>query len=432
MKPYWPRTLQLLPAHLHGRDGYVEDLLTLRTGRRAVHAYGIVDLAVDETAGARGEIALRRLEAIFPSGLVVRVDPEAPLRRSLPEGSTGASASCDVYVGVPRAVLRGPNVSAEGGPARSTRYLAAAPKDASDLPSMRAKPEILFEGESFEGYEVLRLGRAHYVGKSVRFEREAIPTVLRLRASNVLEEGLRALVQTFEARRRELVHYRASHPLHLGSVVAADLPELQLSVILQRYLPLFGDLAARRSAHPHELYEVLVAVHGALMVFAPSADIPPAYDHDEQGRVFPWLFERIARLVDEAARDRTTVLPFKRISETTFRLSFERGALVGKRPLLVLTGGDEEFLRERVPSLLKMASPTAITPLVGSAVRGVAVAVEFEPPAVVPRTRGSVAYRIDVRDPLWLDIEDRTQIELHLIGAPAALEAFLYGVERVV
>jgi predicted component of type VI protein secretion system len=60
------------------------------------------------------------------------------------------------------------------------------------------------------------------------------------------------------------------------------------------------------------------------------------------------------------------------------------------------------------------------------------VAVEFEPPPAVPRRRGAVAYRIDVRDPLWLDIEDRMQIQLHLSGAPASLEAVLYCVERLV
>ena len=430
MKPHWPRTLQLLPAHLHARDGYVEELLTLRTGRRVPHAYGILDLAFDEAAGTKGEIALRRLEAILPSGLVVSVGPEAPLRRSIPESTSGATY--DVYVGVPKAVLRGPNVSEEGGPARSTRYVAAARKGATDLPWMRAKPELLFEGESLEGFEVLRLGRARCLGQSVRFERDALPTVLRVRASTALHDGLRTLVQAFEGRRRELVRYRAEHPLSLGAVVAADVPGLQLSVILQRYLPLLADLAARRSAHPHELYETLVAIHGALLAFAAAPEIAPAYEHDAQGAVFPWLFERIARLVDEAARDGTTILPFQRVNETTFRLAFERGALVGKRVLLVLTGGDEEFLRERVPSLLKMASPTALAARLDSAVRGVAIAVEFEPPPVIPRSRGAVAYRIDVRDPLWLDVEDRMQVQINLVGAPPSLEAFLYGVERVV
>ena len=430
MKPYWPRTLQLHPAHLQTRDGYLEELLTLRTGRCVPSAYGIVDLELDEAAGTKGEVVVRRLGAILRSGLVVEVGPEDSLRRAFPAGS--GSAACDVYVGVPRPVLRGPNVSRKADPARSTRYLAAD-EDHQGLPWMHAKPEILFGDEPREGFEVLRLGRAQaFGGKSVRFERDALPTMLRLRGSMVLEQGLRQLLSGFEVRLREFVRYRVDHPLALGSVVAEDLPGLQLWVILQRYLPLLADLAARRAAHPHELYEVLVAVHGALQIFADAIEIPPVYAHEDQGQVFPWLFQRIGKLVDEAARSQTTILPFQRTDQTTFRLTFDRTALVGKRPLLVLSGAEDEFLRERVPNLLKMASPTAIAPLLGSAVRGVSVAVEFEPPPVVPRRRGALAYRIDVRDRLWLDIEDRMQIQLSLLGAPASLEAFLYCVERLV
>jgi type VI secretion system protein ImpJ len=431
MKPYWPRTLQLLPAHLDARDGYVEDLLALRARRCAADAYGILDLAFDEMAGARGEIVVQRLEAILPSGLVVRVDAQGPLRRPVPDAPAGACVSRDVYLAVPRAILRGPNVSPEGGHGRSTRYVATAAKDAFDLAWLRAKPEILFQEEIHEGLEWLRLGRARSFGRSVRFERDAVPTVLRVRASSALEEGLRRLVLAFETRRRELARYRVDHPLNLGAVVAAELPGLQLSVILQRWLPLLKDVAVRRSAHPRELYEILVAVHGALAASG-TAEIAPTYAHDEPGGVFPWLFERIDRLLEEAAREGTTALPFQRVNETTFRLSFERGDLVGKRPLLVLSGGDEGFLRERVPSLLKMASPSAMAPLLDRAVRGVAVAVEFEPPPAIPRRSGAVAYRIDVRDPLWMDIEDRMQIQLNLLGAPPALEAVLYGVERVI
>jgi predicted component of type VI protein secretion system len=120
------------------------------------------------------------------------------------------------------------------------------------------------------------------------------------------------------------------------------------------------------------------------------------------------------------------------VDESRFRLPFDRTQLAGTRPLLVLRGADEVFLREKVPALLKMASPTAIKPLLNSAVRGVAVAVEFEPPEVVPRQEGVVAYRIDTRDKLWQDIEDRQHVELQLVGAPKSLEAFLYSIERLV
>ena len=48
MKPFWPRTLHLRAAHLHARDAYVEDLLAQGVARRALDAYGIADLELDE------------------------------------------------------------------------------------------------------------------------------------------------------------------------------------------------------------------------------------------------------------------------------------------------------------------------------------------------------------------------------------------------
>jgi type VI secretion system protein ImpJ len=296
---------------------------------------------------------------------------------------------------------------------------------------MRANPEILLEGESQDGFEVLRLGRVRCFGQSLRFDKGVLPTALRIAASAPLRGGLRDLVRACERRRDELVRKRAEFPLRLGAIVPGELPALQLSVILQRYLPGLADVVARRSAHPHALYRTLVAMHGALGTFG-GPEIAPAYEHADQGRAFPWLFERIVRLVNEAARDGTMVLPFQRVGEASFRLSFQRADLAGKRLMLVLRGGDEGFLRDRVPALLKMASPVGIQPLLHSALRGVAVAVEFEPPPAIPRREGLVAYRIDVRDWHWLDIEDRQQIELQLVGAPPSLEALLYGIERAV
>ncbi|MGH7294283.1 MAG: type VI secretion system baseplate subunit TssK, partial [Polyangiaceae bacterium] len=394
--------------------------------RHFQHGYGIALLEL--APGSQGDLVVQHLEAVFPSGAVARVETGAPLRRIV---ATKGDASVDVYVGLPQAILRGPNVSLQGGPARSTRFVAPAHKDSTDLPAMHARAEILFEGERLEGFELLRLGRVRCFGKSVRIEPDVLPTALCVRGSRGLHEGLRALIGACESRCAELARYRADHPLRLGAVATSELPGLELAVILHQHLPRLADIAARRVAHPHELYGRLVTLHGALSAFG-TPEIAPPYDHHDQGPAFRWLFERITHLVSVAARDRTTILQFGRVDASRFRLPFDRGDLAGKRPLLVLRGAEEEFLRDRVPSLLKMASPAAIKPLLNSAIRGVAVAVEFEPPEVVPRQEGVVAYRIDTRDKLWQDIEDRQFIELQLLGAPSSLEAFLYGIERVV
>jgi type VI secretion system ImpJ/VasE family protein len=430
MKPFWPRTLQLFPVHLQARDAYIESLLGRRVDRAASDGYGLIDLAFDEAALARGDFVVPRLEAVFPSGLVAYADAESPLQCNASAALAGTSAPVRVYVGVPKAVMRGPNVSQGGALAQSVRYIAShARGDAGAIPWIRGQAELLFQHQPLDRFETLTLGSIQRIGTTLRFDRGVLPTVLRVSASDALAALLRRLVDALNRRQQELSRYRADHPLNLQAVAPSDLPGLQLAVIVQRYLPLLSELTERRFAHPRELYQVLVALYGALVAFG-ATDLPPSYDHDEPGKVFPWLFDRIETRVDEAARDKTTSLRFERVDEVTFRLSFDRAALVGKRPFLVASGADETFLRDRVPALLKMATPTAILPLLNSALRGVAIAVEFEPPAVIPRRRDTVAYRLDVRDPLWLDIEDRLQIQLHVLHAPPTLEFVLYGVER--
>lgn len=427
-KPYWPRTLQLLPVHLQARDGYVEQQLSTSVGRCMPCAYGIVRIAMDNAAAAQGLLVVQRLEAVFPSGQVAYIEETAPVRRDLTSVLGTRSAPLSVYLALPRPVLRGPNVAERDGVQRSLRFVA----DASNPAERWLEPnvEIVVEGEPVDRFELLFLGQVQRIGRALRFVPAAAPTVLRLHAATTLSAGLRKLIEAMESRRRELARFRAEHPFNLASVQSEELPRLQLSVLLQRHQPLLAELAARRSTHPRELYDVLCSLHGAFAAFVPP-EPAPSYDHDEPGEVFGWLFDRIATLVDRAARDRTVVLPFKRTDTSNYYLSYDRVDLVGKRALLVASCSDEPFLRERLPLLLKMASPTAIAPLLDSAVRGVAVSVEFDPPAAVPRRAGVVAYRIDVRDPLWLDIEDRTQIQLNLVEAPPSLQVFLYGIEQI-
>jgi type VI secretion system protein ImpJ len=298
-------------------------------------------------------------------------------------------------------------------------------------PWLAPELRLIFEGEAMEEFEVVSLGRIERNGARVQWETGSVPTVARVRASTVLQAGLDRLVVALQQRKGELLRLRAERPFRLFEVANEDLPALQLLSIIQRYLPLVVEAARRPTVAPRELYELLVSTYGALTVFASEDRDPPAFVHEKPGESLPWLFAEIQTLVDTGARDRTTVLPFKRVDATTYKLTFDREVLVGKRPFLVASGAEEQFLRDRVPSILQMGSPAAMPRLLESALRGVAVATEFEPAPAIPRRPDVMAYRVDVRDPLWLDIEDRRAIVLHVPQAPTSLGFVLYGIEKL-
>jgi type VI secretion system protein ImpJ len=424
MKPFWPRTLQLMPVHLQARDAYVEDLLQERTESLAPSRYGVISFKTDDAAWQRGVIAFKSLAVLFPSGLLVTI--REPLVRdgsSLPRGATS------VFLAVPRLVFRGPNVAPEGSPPGAVRFVV---RERPEAPSLNGQIQILFKGERTEDMEVVGLGRVERNGSRLQWQAGAVPTLVRIRGSPLLQSGLERLVSALEERKRELLQLRANHPFRIADAVVAELPGLHLLALIQRYLPRLREQAARPSVPPRELYGLLVALHGSLTAAGLEERSVPPYEHERLGESLPRLFREIETLVDELARDRTTALPFERVDASTFRLTFDRAALVGKRPFLVASGADESFLRDRIPSLLKMGSPAAMPSLLQSALRGVSVAVEFEPAHSIPRRPDTVTYRLDVRDPLWLDIEDRRTVLLYVPQAAPTLSFTLYGVELAV
>lgn len=423
MKPFWPRTRQLLPVHLQARDSYIEDLLQLRITACAPVAYGLVDVKVDDAAWTRGSLTFKSISCIFPSGLMFQ--SRQAIARSgsaLPRGSFGLSLA------LARPVLRGPNVMAPAATEGVMRFRAQGePAQPVLLPEVR----LIVDGEANGEAEVIPLGRVERNGVRLQWERGSVPVMARVRASGVLQSELDRLVASLQQRRGELLRSRGERPFRLLELATQDLPPLQLLALIQRYTPLLVDATRRPGLPPGELYDLLTSIYGSLAAFASADRDPPAYLHDKPGESLLWLLAEIRKIVDEAARDRTAVLPFQRVAPGSYRLTFDRESLVGKRPFLVASGADETFLRDRIPSLLKMASPTAMPSLLQSALRGVAVAPEFEPASVIPRRPDVMTYRIDVRDPLWLDIEDRRSVLLHLPEAPASLGFTLYGIERV-
>jgi type VI secretion system protein ImpJ len=422
MKPFWPRTLQLMPVHLQARDAYVEDLLQLRTERAAPSRYGVVSFKTDDAAWQRGVLAFKALSVLFPSGLLVTI--REPLVR---DASTLSRGAVSVFAALPKVVLRGPNVVAAGAPAGAVRF---ATHGRPEQPSLSAQMRILFKEERTEDMEIVRLGRVERNGSRLQWQSGSVPTVLRVRGSPLLQTGLERLVAAMEQRKGELLQLRADHPFRFSEAPPAELPALHLLALIQRYLPLLREQAARPSVPPRELYALLVALHGSLAAAAADERLPPPYEHERLAESLPRLFREIQTFIDESARDRTTALPFERVDGSTFRLTFDRAALVGKRPFLVATGAEEAFLRDRIPSLLKMASPSAMPSLLQSALRGVSIAVEFEPAYSIPRRADLVTYRLDVRDPLWLDIEDRGTVLLYVPQAAPTLSFVLYGIER--
>jgi type VI secretion system protein ImpJ len=189
-------------------------------------------------------------------------------------------------------------------------------------------------------------------------------------------------------------------------------------------------MQAREVVHPHELYAVLAKMVGALSSLTDVRPEPvPAYEHDDVGAVFDELAERLLLLIERTARERVMKFPLKRLDDTTHRATLRSEAFVGRRHYLVATGADEVTLRDRLPSLAKIATGAALNSLLQSSVRGVAIAVEFDPPAELPSRSSFVCYRLDVRDRYWADIRERLDLVVYVPVQAPTLELTLFALE---
>ena len=422
MKPHCPARFQSQVAQLEARDAYVENLAAHWLSVLRPYAHGVVDMAVDVEALGAGDVVFRRFKAIFPSGLMVELQGNVPLERNAATMFPETASSLAVHIGLPK-IAPGSNVSEQDGLVRSVRYRATSET------TMRPQPEILFGREATDRFELLSIGQLQRVGTRFRFDPAVFPTIARIGGAGHLREALVRFVAALQRRQDELRDAWGNQALDREALTAPDTIEpVELGLLLNEYVPLLWECAAENS-HPRELYELLNAFYGALRIFG-AKEQRPRYVHTKPGEIFPWFFQRIQTIVEEAARHETTVLPFVRVDQATFDLSFHAEDLVGKRPYLVADQAPEGYLRTEVPRLIKMAGPNEIERLKQSAVRGVGMAEEFEPPGLLAHRRDVVVYRINVRDPLWLDIEDRRRIVIFLPGALASLRFFLYGVKR--
>jgi type VI secretion system protein ImpJ len=419
----WPPSLKLMPQHLELHDEYVERLMEARAKIGGRATYGWLSMSVDDAALAEGRLVLSNVAAVFPSGTLVR--HEGALEADVGASLADASSSASVWLVLSKLAPDAPGIATDNieSVARYRRVTEGA--EAALVPFVR-----LVHAPPGDDEEALLVGQFERRTNGIDFSSSAMPALLAVSAFAPLVALLDKTIEGFERRIAELLASRDRTPLDVARFAPAQGPALQLLVTLQQHLPVLVDLRARRVAHPEELFEVLASVTGALSSVTDVRPEPvPAYEHENMGAVFADLVERTLLLTARTARERLMTFPLKRLDDTTYRAQLRAEAFVGRRHYLVATGADEQVLRERVPSLAKIATGAALNSLLQSSVRGVAIAVEFDPPAELPSRRSFVCYRLDVRDRYWADIRERLDLVVHLPIAAPTLELTLYAIE---
>jgi type VI secretion system protein ImpJ len=420
-KPIWPESGGIPPQHRQFPDAYAEDLTAFTLDAVAPYSWGVSRIDLDESALARGVVRVVTLQGRFASGLPAVLWPQETLERKLVQEH---GASCvNVSLGVPRASDDSPNVgdNVDGG---AVRYRRVAFDGASVLrPNLR----ILFGDEGGALYERLPVARVVLSSGRAELAPWCLPPLLRIYPESHVADAVRQIVASLALRQAHLLAALAARPLDLGAFAPGRAPQLLLLSAINQALALLDHADPWAHLSPQALHEALGELLGSLESMCGRGEGPvPSYVHLDPGPGFRTLVGRLLALIPSVARDPHLAFPLERRDAWTFALTLREPELFRRRAYLVASGADERVLSAHLPAHAKIASAAWLPNLVQSAMRGVPIATEFDPPPSLPSSANHCCFKIDTRSELWTDVIQQGSLMVHVPEAPNGLSLTAY------
>jgi type VI secretion system protein ImpJ len=425
-KPAVQRRGVLLSQHFELRDRYLETVLDEWLGALSPCAWGLAQLEIDGAGLEQGLFRVTALVARFPSGeIAVLRAGDAPLEMALPR-ETIANRPLDVFVGLADLSSDGPNAGEEGGPETTTRYRSIPPKPQGRGPTLRPKLRLYFDGDGRLPSDRIRLALVRSTRSGIEMDPDVLPPMLWPLESTSLPGAIAAVVRVLSAREAQLLAARRERPHEPLTFSAEQTPALLALSAIQQALAALTNSVSRRGAHPRESHRILSELLGAIEALGGQIAPIPAYVHEAAGPGFRTLLDRLLVAIPALGRAPHEAFAFARNDAHTFELKLVDPAILQRRVRLVLVGGERGSLEQNVPAYAKLASNAWMPRIVQTAVRGIELAPDFDPPASLPSSAHSACFHLSKRSDYWTDVLERGSMVFFLPNAPSELRVALY------
>jgi type VI secretion system protein ImpJ len=212
--------------------------------------------------------------------------------------------------------------------------------------------------------------------------------VLDIAASDYLVSILRRLVEILAAKSSILGGTRRQKNQSLADFTSSDIANFWLLYTVNSYFPLLNHLFETKKGHPEGLFSAMTSMAGALTAFSlklQPRDLP-AYDHEDLGRCFTDLDEKLRELLETTVPSNVVSLPLKLVQPSVYATALaDDKYLVRTRMYLAISAEIKEAeLIKKVPSLVKVCSATHIDTLIRQALPGIQLTHSVKPPGAIP------------------------------------------------
>ena len=399
----WSKGMFLTPQHFQAQDEYFEQHIQFRATASSSCNWGLTGLAIDQEALSNGSFTIRHCRGVLPDGLTFNVpeSDEPPPGREIAEYFPPTEPQLDVFLALPEARPRGRNVTVVNGQGprtdAGTRYVAETRMVLDETGGQEQKPvqvanknfRLVFGGESLDGASSIRIAQitrspaGTYILRS-----DFVPPALSLDSSDYLLLMLRRLIELLAAKAASLSAMRRQKGRSLAEFGQGDVANFWLLHTANTWLPQLKHLWIARRRHPELMYVTMLALAGALSTFSfeEQARNLPDYDHENLGRCFTELDEKIRILLETAIPSKCISIPLV-VTEKSIWSGEITDEQYFKKTQFYLSAGAQmgvDDLLKQLPRLVKVSPPAEIHRLVRNALPGVSLRHTPVPPSAIP------------------------------------------------
>jgi type VI secretion system protein ImpJ len=433
----WTKGMFLTPQHFQTQDQFFEEHIQFRFAASNYANWGVTELSVDNEALENGQIRLIKCAGIMQDGESFDMPDadENPPARSVAEHFPPTQTSLDVYLAIPENRLRARNVTipgprqADSSASISSRYLAETRMVNDDNTGDEEKPvqvarrafRILFEDEYRDGFSVLRIAQVvrNAAGLPI-LNPKFIAPCLNIASSTYLSTLLRRQIEILATKSAALSGPRRERGKLVAEFNASETANFWLLHTVNSYLPELKHIWRVRQGHPEPAYVAMLRLAGALSTFSLESrpENLPDYDHNDLGRCFTQLDDRIRDMME-------TVIPSKFVTiPLTPRDRFVWGGTVTEDQhlrnsqlfLAVSARMGVDDLIKKVPQLVKVSGQDDIQRLVLNALPGLTLRHTPSPPPAIPMKLDNQYFSINQAGQLWDAILLSRQIAVQAPG----------------
>src|SRR5258706_6930697 len=420
----------LTPQHFQAQDEYFEEHIQFRATASSSCNWGLTSLAIDLEALSNGIFTIRHCRGIFPDGLIFNI-PEAdepPAGRELAEYFAPTEPELDVFLALPEAKPRGKNVTVHNGQGRAdagTRYIAETRMVLDEAGGVEQKPvqvanknfRLVFGGESLDGAAAIRIAQITRSAAGTYVMRpDFIPPAVSIDESEYLLLMLRRLIELLAAKSASLSNMRRQAGRSLAEFGHGDTANFWLLHTANTYLPQFKHLWMARRRHPEMMYLMMLGLAGALSTFSLDeyARNLPDYDHENLGRSFTELDEKIRILLETAIPSKCIAVPLVVTEKSTWSGEIKDEQHFKKTQFYLSVGaqmGVDDVIKQ-VPKLMKASPPAEIHRLIRNALPGISLRHTPVPPSAIPVKLARQYFALNQSGVLWDGIVKSQKISL--------------------